>query len=243
LREAAGALKDLCFSKLGGLAGFTAVLHTWGRQMQHHPHVHLVVPGVVLTADGSLRHPSKRDFLIHGRPLATRFRNRLELALRQDHSDIHAVLIGQHPRVFRTPWVADVLHTGSGRPALRYLARYVYRSALGPRRLLGYDHRGRIRLLCHDSGSNRPRIIALAPDTFLKRWLTHVLPSGFVRVRHYGWLSGAARKTRLRIRALLCGQLDEPQPVLPEPPVPRCRHCGAAMTLLGPIEPRAPPPS
>jgi hypothetical protein len=242
LREAAGALKDLCFTKLGGIPGFTTVLHTWGRQMQHHPHVHIVIPAVVLDARNRLiRLPAKPDFLIHGTPLASRFRNRLELALKTGHPQLHARLMEQHPQVFRGKWIADVRHTGSGKPALRYLARYVFRSALGPGRLLGYDHSGNIRLLCHESGTNRPHVIALPVDTFLKRWLTHVLPKGFVRVRHHGWMSGAAQKTRLLVRALACGQLDEPKPVLPEPPVPRCPHCGAEMKLLATINPRGPP--
>lgn len=242
LREAAGALKDLCLSKLGGLPGFTAILHTWGRQMQHHPHVHLVVPGVVLESGGNgLRFPAKPAFLLHGRPLAARFRNRLELALHRDHPEIHATILRDHPRVFRVPWVADVRHTGSGRPALRYLARYVFKSALGPNRILGYEKDGRIRLLCHDSATGRPQVVRLSIDTFLSRWLVHVLPKGFVRVRHYGWMSGAARKTRLKVRALVCGQLDEPPPRLPEAPVPRCPHCGAAMTMIARIEPRGPP--
>jgi hypothetical protein len=242
LREAAGALKDLCHSKLGGIPGFTAVLHTWGRQLQHHPHVHIVIPGVVLDArDRLVRLPAKPDFLVHGTPLATRFRNRLELALKTGHPQLHARLLEQHPQVFRGKWVADVRHTGSGRPALRYLARYVFRSALGPGRLLGYDPAGNIRLLCHQSGTGRAHVIALPVDTFLKRWLTHVLPKGFVRVRHHGWMSGAARKTRLLVRALVCGQLDEPKPVLPDAPVPRCPHCGAEMKLLATILPRGPP--
>lgn len=241
LRESAAALKDTCLTKLGGQPGFTAVLHTWGRQMQHHPHVHLVVPGVMLTAERTLRHPQREDFLIHGHPLATRFRNRLEIALKQDHPEIHATLHADHPQAFRTKWVADVRHTGSGRPALRYLARYVFRSALGPKRLLGYTADGRIRLQCHESGTNRAHVIALHPDTFLKRWLTHVLPNGFVRVRHYGWMSGAAKRSRLLVRSLVCGELDEPAPALPEPPVPRCECCGASMRLIRNLEPRGPP--
>lgn len=134
-------------------------------------------------------------------------------------------------------WVADVRRG----PALRYLARYVFRSALGPKRLLGYDERGRIRLLCHESGPNRPHVIALPVETFLKRWLTHVLPKGFVRVRHHGWTSAAARGKRLLIRALVCGELDEPEPHVPDPPVPRCPHCGAEMKLLAVVKPRGPP--
>ena len=139
-------------------------------------------------------------------------------------------------------WVADVRHTGSGKPALRYLARYVFKSALGPGRLLGYDSQGRIRLLCHESGTNRPHVIALTPDEFLRRWTLHVLPKGFVRVRHHGWMSGAARRLRLRIRALVCGELDEPAPATIPTPVPRCERCGAEMKLVAKIEPRGPPP-
>ena len=230
LREAAGALKDLCRTKLGGIPGFTTVLHTWGRQMQHHPHVHVVIPGVVLDPQGKLlAFPANPDFLIHGTPLANRFRNRLELALKTGHPELHARLLEQHPETFRGKWVADVRHTGSGKPALRYLARYVFRSALGPKRIIGYDNSGNIRLLCHESGTNRPHVITMAVDDFLKRWLAHVLPKGFVRVRHHGWMSGAARQPRLLVRALVCGQLDEPAPDLPEPPVPRCPQCGAEM--------------
>jgi len=71
------------------------------------------------------------------------------------------------------------------------------------------DNDGRIRLQCYESGTNRPHVIALPVDTFLSRWLTHALPKGFVRVRHHGWMAGAARKTRLRVRALVCGELDK----------------------------------
>jgi hypothetical protein len=100
---------------------------------------------------------------------------------------------------------------------------------------------GNIRLLCHQSGTNKPHVVTLPVETFLQRWLTHVLPTGFVRVRHHGWMSGAARRSRLLVRALVCGQLDEPKPVLPEPPIPRCPHCGAEMQLLTTISPRGPP--
>lgn len=242
LREAAGAVKDLCRTKLGGNPGFTTVLHTWGRQMQHHPHVHVVVPGVALDPQGDRLHfPNQPDFLFHGTPLAARFRNRLEIALKTDHPELHSRLLEQHPQVFREKWVADVRRTGSGKPTLRYLARYVSRSALGPKRILGYDRDGRIRLQCYESGTNRPHVISLTVDAFLCRWLTHVLPKGFVRVRHHGWMSGAARKTRLLVRALVCGELDEPKPVIPEPPIPRCPHCGAEMKLIAVIHARGPP--
>ncbi len=75
----------------------------------------------------------------------------------------------------------------------------------------------------------------------LRAWIAPLLPKDFVRVRHHGWMSGAARKTRLRMRALVCGQLDEPKPVLPEPPIPRCPHCRMEMELIATIKPRGPP--
>ena len=197
---------------------------------------------MVLAPDGRERYPDKPDFLVHGAPLAARFRNRLEIALKNSHPEIHAALVRDHPDVFRLKWVADARHTGSGKPALRYLARYVFKSALGPGRLLGYDGQGRLRLQCHQSGANRPFVILLTPEEFLRRWCLHVLPKGFVRVRHHGWMSGAARKVRLRVRALVCGQLDEPAPAVILHPVPRCARCGAEMKLLATIEPRGPPP-
>ena len=123
-----------------------------------------------------------------------------------------------------------------------FLARYVFKSALGPGRLLGYDAQGRIRLQCHESGTNRPFVITLTTEEFLRRWCLHVLPKGFVRVRHQGWMSGAARKIRLRVRALVCGELDEPAPVVILPPAPRCERCGAEMKLVAKVEPRGPPP-
>ncbi|MCP5541334.1 MAG: transposase [Akkermansiaceae bacterium] len=79
-------------------------------------------------------------------------------------------------------------------------------------------------------------------EAFPRRRCLHVLPKGFVRVRHHGWMSGAARKVRLRVRALVCGQLDEPAPAVILPPVPRCARRGAEMTLIATIEPRGPPP-
>ena len=249
LRESAGALQDLAATKLEGRLGFTGVLHTWGRQMQHHPHVHLIVPAVAFhPATRTLRFPKQERFLIHEIPLAARFRNRLEMALKARHPEIHARLSTETRAVFaeHRKWRVNCRHAGRGHGAIRYLARYVFKTALSKGRLLGYEPDGRIRLSYQDSTTKRWGVVRLNPDTFLKRFLTHVLPKGFVRVRHFGWLSGAARKTRLLIRALLCGQLDEPTPTLPETPKPCCPDCGAPMIRIAELAPlrfkRGPPP-
>ena len=248
LRESAAALQDLAASKLKGRLGFTSVLHTWGRQMQHHPHVHVIVPAVAFDpATRTLRFPKRDGFLLHTAPLAARFRNRLEIALKTRHPEIHAQLPAEARATFAKDcqWRLDCRHAGRGHAAIRYLARYVFKTALGEGRLLGCEADGRIKLSYQDSTTNRWGVVRLRSDTFLKRFLTHVLPKGFVRVRHFGWLSGAARKTRLLIRALLCGQLDEPPPDLPEPPQPTCPDCGAVMMRIGELAPidfkRGPP--
>jgi hypothetical protein len=240
LRESAGALQDLAHTKLKGRLGFTGVLHTWGRQMQHHPHVHVIVPAVAFhPATRTVLFPKQEGFLIHEIPLAARFRNRLEIALKARHPEILARLCAEARAVFNhdCKWRLDCRHAGRGHAAIRYLARYVFKTALSANRLLGYEADGRIRLSYQDSTTKQWGVIRLSPDTFLKRFLTHVLPKGFVRVRHFGWLSGAARKTRLLIRALLCGQLDEPVPNFPENPKPCCPDCGAVMIRIADLAP------
>lgn len=251
LRESAATMQDIAQTKLGGRLGFTSILHTWGRPMQHHPHIHIVVPAVAFDpATRELRHPGNPEkFFLPEDRLAVRFRNRLDIALKSDHPELHQALSAEARRALssRPDWVVDCQKIGNGRPALRYLARYVYKTALGPNRILGYTNDGRIRLSYQDSKTKRWNVTSLSPDAFLDRFLTHVLPKGFVRIRHYGWMSGAARKDRLLIRALVCGQIGEPSPKIPEPPKPTCPDCGAILTAVARLEPlnrkRGPPPS
>ena len=223
------------------------MLHTWDRRIGHHPHVHLIVPGITWRADtGELVRPAKDTFLVHFRPLAARFRSRIQRALKDEHPDIHRQLSpGQHRALSpATTWNVQLQPAGRGRTALRYLARYVQRSAFGARRLPGYDAQERVLLKWTSSADGRTRVMALHPHEFIRRWLLHVLPKGFTRVRHYGFLSSAARKTRLRIRLML-GHLGEPEPVPPEPVPFTCDHCGGELTFLREIAPihfmRGPP--
>ena len=248
LRQSAAALQDVCATKTGGAKlGFTSVLHTWGRQIQHHPHVHLIVPSVAFHAKHQTLHrPAKEKFLIHYQPLAARFRSRLHSALKSEHPEIYQTLIPIQRHVLSPAktWNVQLQHVGSGRTALRYLARYVQRSAFAAKRLLGYDHQGNVLLRWTSSATGKTAVMALHPHEFIRRWLLHVLPKGLTRIRHYGYLGSAARKTRLRIRAML-GQLGEPTPKLPEPVPFTCQCCGGALTFLREIKPiypmRGPP--
>lgn len=248
LRGSAQALQDVTATKhRGARLGFTSVLHTWGRQMQHHPHVHLIVPGVAFhPKQHALHHPPKDKFLVHYQPLAARFRSRIHIALQNDHPKIYQELTPKQRFVLSPAkaWNVQLQHAGSGTTALRYLARYVQRSAFNARRLIGYDKQGNVLLRWTCSTSGKSSVMTLSPHEFIRRWLLHILPKGLPRVRHYGFLASAARKTRLRVRALL-GRIGEPAPVLPGLKPFTCKCCGGNLTFLRDISPvypmRGPP--
>ena len=238
LRESAATLRDIIATKAkvkDACIGSTAVLHSWGRQMQHHPHVHHIVPAVAYDPQSNaLIHPDKATFLVHFAPLATRFRSRLHQALKDQHPDIYQNLTADQRRALApaTQWNVQVQHVGRGHTALRYLARYVQRSAFAPGRLLGYDRDGKVLLRWTSSSTGTCGVLKLHPHEFIRRWLLHVLPKGLTRIRHYVCLSSAARKTRCRIRVLLGATMNVPAPRLPEVKPFTCEHCGGKLTFL-----------
>ncbi|MCP3969077.1 MAG: hypothetical protein GY717_01900, partial [Rhodobacteraceae bacterium] len=164
---------------------------------------------------------------------------------KEQHPEVHAALTPAQKTAFAhdSKWVCDVLHVGTGKSALRYLARYVRCSALTDRRILGYDRGGKVRVSWTCSDTGKRGILTLHPHELIRRWLLHVLPRGFTRLRHYGFMAGAAKETRLRVRALL-GQIGEPAPDIPEREPFRCEHCQGELAPAGKIEPvrkRGPP--
>jgi hypothetical protein len=215
---------------LGGTPGYTAVLHTWTRELLHHPHLHVIMPGLALSADGlRVRRAKGRKFLFPVKALGAFFRNRVSelIAARdvaeqtQHHRDIDA-------QVWTMKWIIDAQGVGRGQSALRYLARYVKKSALSEQRLQGYDEQGNIKLNCQKSGSKQWHIITLTPDEFIRRWSLHVLPQGLMRVRHYGLHSAAAKAKLARVQSIL-GQRAKPAPAKLEAPKPKCPCCGKDM--------------
>lgn len=239
-KAAAETLMDFAHDvkHLGGTPGFTAVLHTWTRQMQHHPHLHVIIPGIALSADGlRVRRSKAKRYLFPVKALAAAFRHRLDKAIRHRDSverTRHQTQID--PQVWQKDWIVDAQAVGRGITALRYLARYVHKSAISEPRLKGRDASGNIRLNCQDSATGRWSIITLTPDEFLRRWSLHVLPKGLVRVRHYGLHSAAAKKKWERLHHLL-GTRPAPRPAPLQTAKPQCPCCGKDMKLLRLIPP------
>lgn len=236
IKQSAIALKDIIQTKTkGGAAGFTSILHTWGRQLQHHPHVHCIVPALALRGDEMIR-PPKDGFLVHFRPLAAHFRTLFKTALKKQHPDIDEALTAEQRQVFhpKKQWNVQLQHVGQGKTALRYLARYVCRSGFTNKRLIGYDKTGKNVLLKYTpSGTKTTKILKLSIEEFIRRWLIHVLPKGFLRIRHYGFLSSAAKKQRLKIWSHL-GAL-EPVAILPKKEPFCCPHCDGVLQYLSDI--------
>jgi hypothetical protein len=183
LKESAGALQEVAgrTKYLGAELGFLSVLHTWGRQLQYHPHVHCVVAAGGLRADG-LRwcRPKAPEFFLPQRVLAARFRTRLKAAV-ADHPQRSEIA----PQVWRQDWVVDVQAAGSGAAVLKYLSAYVYRTALGAQRILADDGE-HLTFKYQDSQDRQWHTLRLRAREFIRRLLQHVLPKGFPRVRYYG---------------------------------------------------------
>jgi hypothetical protein len=221
--------------------GFFGVLHTWGRTLDYHPHVHYVVPGGGIDGDGGRWLPSRADFFVPVKALSILFRAKFRDILARDGL-LHLV----DPAAWRRDWVVHSRAAGDGRTSLRYLAPYVFRVAIGNHRIVSCDD-GKVTFTYRRVGSNRPRKMTLDAMEFLRRYLQHVLPAGFQKVRHYGFLSSSSRISIEAVRwlitvlnaamfVLLAKRTEEPA----AQPVPCCPACGGPMVLLGFVPALAP---
>jgi ribosomal protein L37AE/L43A len=226
---------------VGGRLGMVGVLHTWTRQLIYHPHVHYLVTGGGLTKAGGWR-SSRAHFLLPEKPLAMIFRAKLRDELK------NAGLFPQvDRRVWKKDWVVDCEPVGTGTAAFKYLAPYIFRVALSNSRLLSLAD-GQVTFNYKESATEQLRSCTLAAEEFMRRFLQHVLPERFVKVRYYGLLAPRHRHLLGQARQLLAANGKQPpignngqaailnqQPTMREPL--RCPHCGHPLTLLGPLKP------
>lgn len=254
---------------LGAQIGATLVLHTWGSALTHHPHVHGIVPGGGLSLDGERWVACKPGFFLPVRVLSRLFRRRfleeLDQAHRRGRLRFFAEYAALTGRQAFADWLAPLRHgewvVYAKRPfagpeaVLAYLSRYTHRVAISNSRLVAMDEHG-VTFRWKDyraRGRTRHKTMTLDAHEFMRRFLLHVLPGGFHRIRHYGILSNAGRKVNLaRMRALLqvapaavAPSDGEKAPVECVQPAFICSHCGRPMmiieTLLRTQPIRAPP--
>ena len=236
---------------LGARIGITAVLHTWGSAMTHHPHIHMIVPGGGISLDGERWVSSRPAFLLPVRVLAKLFRRRFLAGLQQLHAAGRLRFFGDQlalieRRAFlrhlaplrKKRWVVYAKPPFSGPEAvLAYLSRYTHRVAISNHRLTAFDETGvsfRYKDYRRD-GADRQRTMTLSTDEFIRRFLLHVLPKGFHRIRHYGLLAAAGRKVNVaRARELLAApapaEIKETEP--PPDLRPPCPCCGGRMVII-----------
>jgi len=202
MKTAAESVRDLAAEKrfVGAEVGILAVLHTWTGQLHHHPHVHMLVTGGGVTADGTAWHDSPKDFLVPVRKLSPMIAKRFAAALQKDHPE----LFEQIPdTLWRRAWCSFCKPYGKGQDAvLNYLARYVFRVALTNRRLMAMDET-HVTLRYKDPDTGQWRTVRLEGVQFLRRFLFHVLPKGFHKVRYYGLWHPCKRDRQARARLLL----------------------------------------
>jgi hypothetical protein len=249
---------------LGARIGITAVLHTWGSAMTHHPHIHMIVPGGGISLDGQRWVSSRPAFLLPVRVLAKLFRRLFLTGLHALHAAGRLRFFGPHAhlddrRAFlrylepsrKKTWVVYAKAPFAGPEAvLAYLSRYTHRVAISNRRLASLDEAGvtfRYKDYRRDE-TERHQTMTLATDEFIRRFLLHVLPKGFHRIRHYGLLASAGRKGNVaRARELLAAPQTTKtrEPDQKPDPQPTCPCCGGRMTIIETFDrgrqPRAPP--
>ena len=239
-------LLDVCANPrwLGARPGLTGVLHTNGRSLVYHPHVHFVATGGGLAPDGTWREAHKK-FLVPVQALSEVFRARFRDGLRQRLPEVFATIPA---KTWTRKWVVHSKPVGDGKNALRYLSRYVYRVAIADSAIDAHDGDS-VAFRYRETQTKKVRHMKLPAPEFIRRFLQHVLPSGFVKVRHYGLHHPSRKRTLVLVRAMLCLLRNRPIPAAPEPeeplPPPRCPHCDIPMErrertwrpLPGPVPP------
>jgi len=218
---------------IGGQIGMVGVLQTWGRNLAYHPHIHYLVPAGGWAKDSQTWLPARQDFLLPVRALSKLFRGKMQVALRKTACYPHVPA-----KVWKQKWVVHCEAVGSGLGALKYLAPYIFRVALSNNRLLKLEY-DRVTFRYRQTGTGAERLCTLSAEDFIHRFLQHVLPKGFVKVRYYGLFSPSGRRSLVVLRQ----QLQERQAIAhkaqtaypddlvsaSEAELHRCPKCGGGM--------------
>ena len=214
----------------GDLPGFFGVLHTWGRQLQYHPHIHYIVPGGALSREQNKWHCARVDFYLPIRAMSKMFKAKFHDEIKK--TDLWSSIPAE---VWKIDWNVNCQPVGSSEQSVRYLAPYVFKVAISNSRIVKVQNHT-VFIRYKKKGSRRRRTMSLNVMEFLRRFLQHVLPTGFMKVRHYGFLSPSSSTSLEKIRALielaygfeLVCRKPALAPVLPA----TCPYCGGKLKYL-----------
>jgi hypothetical protein len=216
--------------------GYVAALHTWGGNLHYHPHLHLVIPGGALSERGEQWLPSRVDLFVHTKPLAVVFKAKFKDAMKK------ARLMDQIPvSAWKQDWVIDSQAAGQGQNCLRYLSRYVFRVAISNNRIKSF-HDHKVRFLYKDHTKKKWKLMTLDAMEFIRRFLQHVLPPGFMKVRHIGFLNPNSALSIEQIAERISLIHDVIRGLLPKIPSRgkkrcQCPHCGHSLRFMTFIKP------
>lgn len=242
-QAAAAALQQLAHDPrfLGGQIGMLGVLQTWTRDLRYHPHIHFLVPALALSPDRKRWLVGNGDFLVHVKPLGQLFRAKFRAGLAKTPwmREVNA-------RAWKQSWVVDCRPVGSGATALKYLAPYIFRIALSNNRIERVAN-DEVTFHYTDGKTGQKKRTTLPVEAFISRFLAHVLPKGFVKVRYYGLLCPSKRQLLKEARSSLMlrqaplelpAQAAAPESGRAEPKVRCCPSCGQEMQLVKTLQPQ-----
>jgi len=229
-KSSAAALQKLAKDQrfVGGDIGMMAGLHTWRRDMGYHPHVHFIVPGGGLSSDRSKWLPANPEFFVPVQALSSIFRAKFRDALKK--TDLFKSVPAD---VWQKDWVVHCKPVGNGNRALKYLAPYVYRVAITNNRIEKFEN-GRVSFRFKNSDTDQWQTATLPAFDFIHRFLQHVLPKGFVKIRYYGFMA-PNKKNLLAVAKYLLGAtgVSVVTPAVEQPYA--CPHCGAKLLWVKPL--------
>jgi hypothetical protein len=255
MRASAEAVRELCAVKrhLGALPGILSVFHSWNGELLYHPHVHMLITGGGVSSNGEHWEPARGKFLVPVKVLSRKIAAKFRDALRKEKPELFATISAA---AWRREWVSFCKHYGRGNDAvLKYLSRYVFRTAISNARILAMDDT-HVTFRWKDRDSDTWRTERIPGVEFLRRFLQHVLPRGFHRCRYYGLWHSSKRNLASRAWLLLilqdpidspvpmtmanlldaCAQPDEHEVLQDlmdvEQKTPCCPYCGSARTTL-----------
>ena len=213
---------------VGGKLGMIGILHTWSRTLIYHPHIHYIVTGGGLSENKEVWNKSRSNFIFPVKALSKIFKAKFRDELQKENPNIFHSIPNS---IWNKAWVVNSIPVGKGEKALKYLAQYVFRIAISSSRIISLKN-GIVTFKYKNSDTKEWEIMSLKVEEFIRRFLQHVLPSGFVKVRYYGLFASANREQLARVREILgCKELKSKKQPKPNKPF-KCSQCKKEMIVV-----------